>query len=267
MSSSPARRPLSQVVAEPAERTLAFVVGVLAIFMRVATRQDWRGQDKIPRTGGVVFVVNHISNFDPIAFGHFLVYAGRWPRYLGKASLFQIPLLGRLITACGQIPVERSSHDTVRALARALEAIREGKSVSIYPEGTITADPEGWPMTGKSGAARIALETGCPIVPVGQWGANEVMPGKKPTWPRLLPRKTMRLMAGDPVDLDDLRSAPLTPAVLREATARVMDAITALVAELRDEEAPAERLDLRTHLARQAREDTPKKQRRKGDRE
>lgn len=258
MSPSPAGRPLSQVVSEPAERALKLVVGVLAVFMRVATRQDWRNQEKIPKTGAVVFVVNHISNFDPIAFGHFLVYAGRWPRYLGKASLFRVPLLGRLITACGQIPVERGGHDVASALASALQAVREGKSVSIYPEGTITADPEGWPMTGKSGAARIALQTGCPIVPVGQWGANQVMPGKKPTWPRLLPRKTMHFKAGDPVNLDDLRDAPPSPTVLREATTRIMDAITALVADLRDEVPPAERLDLRTHLANQTITELPR---------
>ena len=103
----------------------------------------------------------------------------------------------------------------------------------IYPEGTITRDPDLWPMRGKTGAARLAFTTGCPVVPIGQWGAQELMHGRKPSFPRLLPRKTLRVAAGDPVPLDDLRAEPMTADMLDEATARIMDAITVLVAELR----------------------------------
>ena len=79
----------------------------------------------------------------------------------------------------------------------------------VYPEGTITRDPDLWPMTGKSGAARIALATGCPVIPVGQWGAHQLLApySKKPD---LFPRKKIIVLAGDPVDLSDLldRSGP-----------------------------------------------------------
>ena len=101
-------------------------------------------------------------------------------------------------------------------------------------------------MKGKTGAARIALRTGCPVVPIGQWGAQGLMYGPRIDLPKLFPRKTLRLMAGDPVPLDDLRAAPITAATLDEATDRIMDAITALVAELRQQPPPAERYDPRS---------------------
>ena len=116
----------------------------------------------------------------------------------------------------------------------------------VYPEGTLTRDPDLWPMVGKSGAARIALETGCPVIPVGQWGAQEMLApyAKKPD---LFPRKH---------DHDEgRRPGPTSPTcvpaaehreVIAEATDRIMAAITALVADLRGETAPAERFDPRT---------------------
>ena len=122
-----------------------------------------------------------------------------------------------------------------------MEAVDQGRAVVIYPEGTITRDPDLWPMAGKTGAARIALRTGCPVVPIGQWGAQELMYGLRIHFPKLLPRKTLRLLVGDPVDLDDLRDEPLSAATLAAATDRIMDAITALVAELRQQPPPPER--------------------------
>jgi 1-acyl-sn-glycerol-3-phosphate acyltransferase len=116
----------------------------------------------------------------------------------------------------------------------------------IYPEGTITYDPDLWPMKGKTGSARLALTTGCPVVPIGQWGAQELMPGRKPRFPKLLPRKTLHVAAGEEVLLDDLRSQPVTAATLDEATTRIMDAITVLVAELRDVAPPPYRYDPRS---------------------
>jgi 1-acyl-sn-glycerol-3-phosphate acyltransferase len=113
----------------------------------------------------------------------------------------------------------------------------------IYPEGTITRDLDLWPMQGKTGAARLGFTTGCPVVPIGQWGAQELMPGRKPSFPRLLPRKTLQVAVGDPIPLDDLREKPVTVATLDEATTRIMDAITVLVAELRAATPPTHRHD------------------------
>ena len=107
-----------------------------------------------------------------------------------------------------QIPVQRESAQSKDALIAAARAIKEGRAVVIYPEGTITRDPDLWPMRGKTGAARLAFTTGCRVVPIGQWGAQELMPGRAPSFPRLLPRKTLRVAAGDPIPLNDLHEKP-----------------------------------------------------------
>ncbi|GAB3756753.1 lysophospholipid acyltransferase family protein [Microlunatus parietis] len=223
-------------VAEPGEPALRRTVWLLNATFGRLTRRDWRGADKMPPTGGLVIVANHISNVDPLALGQFVAYAGRWPRFLAKESLFRVPVFGALITRCGQIPVQRGTQQAGHALDRAIDAVRSGRSVIIYPEGTITVDPDLWPMAGKTGAARVALATGCPVIPIGQWGAQEIMYGKRIHLPRLLPRKTLRLITGDPVPLDDLRDRPLTADLLRQATDRMMESITALVSTLRNED-------------------------------
>lgn len=100
----------------------------------------------------------------------------------------------------GQIPVYRESTDALSAFRAAIDAVERGECVAFYPEGTLTRDPDGWPMTAKTGAARVALQTKCPVIPVAQWGCNELLPpyAKKPS---VLPRKTHQVLAGPPVDL------------------------------------------------------------------
>jgi 1-acyl-sn-glycerol-3-phosphate acyltransferase len=236
-------RPLLEVNHEPGGQAIATVVRILNAIMTPLTERDWRHQDKVPQSGGVIFVANHISNADPLVVAQFLAFSGRWPRFLAKASLFEIPVVGRIIAACGQIPVQRQSTHSKDALIAAAQAIEHGRALVVYPEGTITRDPDLWPMRGKTGAARLAFTTGCPVVPIGQWGAHELMPGRKPSFPRLLPRKTLRVAAGQEISLDDLRAEPVTAATLDEATTRIMDAITVLVAELRQAIPAAHRYD------------------------
>lgn len=220
-----------------------FVAGVLRPVLMATTRRNWRGAEHLPGVGnGVVVAPNHISYVDPLTFAHFLWDNGRAPRYLAKEAVFRIPVIGRIIAACGQIPVYRDSKDAAQAFRDAVAAVEAGECVGIYPEGTISRDPALWPMAGKTGAARVALQTGCPVIPVAQWGPQEILaPHSKRV--RLLPRKTMKVVAGPPVDLDDLRGQPINPVVLRQATDRILDAITAQLAELRGELPPAERFD------------------------
>jgi 1-acyl-sn-glycerol-3-phosphate acyltransferase len=238
-------RPLSQANREPGREVIFGVVTLLHLVLKPLTKRDWRHQEKVPPTGGVIFVANHISNVDPLVVGQYLAYSGRWPRFLAKASLFRLPLLGAVLRGCGQIPVERGSTTAKDALTAAVTAVRDGRAVVVYVEGTITLDPDLWPMRGRTGAARIALQTNAPVVPVGQWGAQDIMYGKKIHLPKLLPRKTLRLVAGDPVPLDDLRDGPVTAALLAEATDRMLRALTALVAELREEPPPPTPMDPR----------------------
>lgn len=243
----PRRRPsLRRVNHEPAPTMLPVTVRVLNAIMRPFTRTAWSGAEKLPKTGGMVVVVNHVSNTDPLAIGQFLAYSGRWPHFLAKSSLFDVPGFGALLRATGQLPVHRNSREAGHALTAAVEAVRRGRAVIIYPEGTITHDPDLWPMKGKTGAARIALETNCPVIPIGQWGAQQLMYGRRIHFPHLLPPKTLRVLVGDPVPLADLRQQPVTAVSLSEATDRMMDSITALVAELRGESPPAARFDPRS---------------------
>lgn len=246
----PARRPrsrrgLRQVNREPGDPVMIGAVWTLNLLFSPFIHKDWRGQEHIPQTGGLIVAVNHISNVDPIMAGLYLAYSGRWPRFLAKGSLFKIPVLGWALRSAGQIPVQRNSRQASQAIRAAREALEQGRAVVIYPEATITYDPDLWPMEGRTGAARIALDTGCPVIPVGQWGAEEIMWGKKIHFPKLLPRKTVRLLAGPPVPLDDLRGQPMTSQNLVQATDRIMDAISSLVADLRQATPPAQRYDPR----------------------
>lgn len=220
-----------------------FIATLIRPFLMAFTRQNWRGGENIPPGGtGVIVAGNHISHFDPLSFAHFLWDNGRATRYLAKSGVFRVPVFGRLITAAGQIPVYRESRDASQAYRAAVAAVKAGELVAIYPEGTISRDPDLWPMVGKTGAARVALETGCDVIPVAQWGANHVLaPYSKRI--RLLPRKTMSVIAGPPIPLDDLRGRPVDSTVLRIATDRIMAAITAQLAQIRGEVAPAERFD------------------------
>ena len=215
------------------------------------TRHDWIDGDNIPATGGCIIVLNHVSHVDPLTAAHLVYDHGRLPHYLAKSGLFKNKALGAFFRAAGQIPVERMSKNAVGAFDAAVQAVHEGKCVVVYPEGTITRDPEGWPMTGKSGAARIALETGCPVIPVGQWGAQQLLApyAKKPD---LYPRKLVRMKVGEPIDLSDLAAKePRTLAVIQEATDRIMAVITGLVEEVRGGTAPAERFDMKKAGVRQ----------------
>ena len=220
------------------------VVAIVKPTLLVFTKRDWIDGEKIPATGGCVVVVNHISHLDPMAFGLFLYDHGRLVRYLAKEALWRTPVLKHIAEDAGQIPVARMTEGAASAFDAAVQAVRDGECVGIYPEGTITRDPDGWPMRGKSGAARIALATGCPVIPIGQWGAQEILPAYT-VRPHLIPRKTTHCKVGDPVDLADLRDREITPEILAEATDRIMAAITGLVEDLRGETAPAVRFDPR----------------------
>jgi 1-acyl-sn-glycerol-3-phosphate acyltransferase len=215
------------------------------------TKHEWIDGQNIPATGGCIIVLNHVSHVDPLTAAHLVYDHGRLPHYLAKSGLFKNKAMGKFFRAAGQIPVERLSKNAAGAFDAAVEAVRDGKCVVVYPEGTITRDPDGWPMTGKSGAARIALETGCPVIPVGQWGAQQLLApyAKRPD---LYPRKLVTMKVGTPIDLSDLAAKePRTVAVIQEATDRIMDVITGLVEQVRDEAAPAERFDMKKAGVRQ----------------
>jgi 1-acyl-sn-glycerol-3-phosphate acyltransferase len=220
--------------------------GIVRPPLMLATRRDWRGAENLPPEGGFVACINHISHLDPLTCAHFLNDHGRWPRFLAKESVFRAPVVGAIVRGAGQIPVRRESGDAAVVLAAAVDAVRAGECVVIYPEATLTRDPGLWPMAGKTGAARVALTTGCPVIPLAQWGVQHILaPYAK--WPHPLPRKLVHVWAGSPVDLSAMAGRGQAPATLRAATDAILDAITLLLEGIRGESAPPHRWDPRQH--------------------
>ncbi|WP_181158456.1 lysophospholipid acyltransferase family protein [Leucobacter massiliensis] len=214
-------------------------------------RYRFTPQSRLPRSGPFILAPNHFSEIDPVAMGAAVWHLGRLPRFMAKASLFSVPVLGRLLRSSGQIPVEREGSTRVRGadgspMGAAGALIEREAGVIVYPEGTLTRDPELWPMRGKSGAVRLALETGIPLIPVAHWGTQELMPRyAKRIHP--FPRKTIRVAVGEPIDLSRFAGRHPDQRVIAEATAELMDAITELLAGLRGEQPPAERWDPSKH--------------------
>ncbi|CAG7616398.1 lysophospholipid acyltransferase family protein [Leucobacter soli] len=213
-------------------------------------RYRFTRDSKLPQTGPFILSPNHYSEIDPIAMGAAVWHLGRLPRFMAKASLFKIPVLGWLLRGSGQIPVERQG--VVRRggdgnpLGAAGELIRREAGVIVYPEGTLTRDPELWPMRGKSGAVRLALASGIPLIPMAHWGTQELMPrygkGIHP-----IPRKTIHVAVGEPIDLSRFAGRETEPKAINEATALLMGEITALLAGLRGEQPPTELWDPADH--------------------
>jgi 1-acyl-sn-glycerol-3-phosphate acyltransferase len=201
---------------------------IVVLFVRLRVR----GRQHVPGAGGVILAFNHLSNSDTVAAVVFALMSDRVPRVLAKASLWRLPVWGRVMRSGGHIPVERGTVKAAEALRPAVEALGAGECVMVFPEGGFTTDPGNWPMKGKSGVARMALESRAPVVPVAVWGTQDLLP-RGTVLPRLWPRKEVEVVAGAPVDLSDLHDRELTAEVLDEATARVMDAITTMLSGIR----------------------------------
>jgi 1-acyl-sn-glycerol-3-phosphate acyltransferase len=210
--------------------------------LNLIAKRDWRGAENLPKSGAAIAVCNHISYVDPLLFTHFLYDSGRAPRYLGKASLFKLPIIGRVLLGAGQIPVERETSVASDALQHAIAFLKAGHLLGVYPEGTLTRDVNYWPMKAKTGIARLAILTQVPVIPCAQWGAQKILPAysKKP---KLFPRTKVIVKAGTPLDFSKWYGKAEDPVAVEEATAHVMSAITKLLEEIRGEKAPSEVFD------------------------
>jgi 1-acyl-sn-glycerol-3-phosphate acyltransferase len=214
--------------------------------MFAVSKPQWTGTENLPRSGGFIAAANHATELDALTFAHFLYDQGFEPRILAKRGLFTTPVIGSLLRATRMIPVDRGSAEAGRSLDAARVELEGGACVAIFPEGTITRDPDLWPMVGKTGLARLALATRQPVVPIAQWGAGDIL-ARYARVPHLIGRKRVQVRVGPAVDLTDLYDRPADSAALREATDRVMDAITRELEVIRGEKAPAARFDLRLH--------------------
>ncbi|MGC7096880.1 lysophospholipid acyltransferase family protein [Amycolatopsis lurida] len=222
-----------------------FWVGTAAALFYPLTllgRRDYRHTERIPRSGGALLVLNHISHLDPVVDAVLVHRNKRVPRFMAKESLTRTPLLGKILIGSGGIPVYRGSSSAGDSLRAAHQALREGKVVVIYPEGTITRDPAVWPKRSYTGAARLAIENDVPVIPIARWGTHEILNGYTRKF-RPFPRKRVIHSVGEPIDLSAYRGRPLGAKVLREVTDVMMDEVIKLLAEVRGEQPPATRPD------------------------
>jgi 1-acyl-sn-glycerol-3-phosphate acyltransferase len=217
--------------------------GVSKIILRplipTLMKLDWHGLEHFPADGGMILAANHLSYADVLALSLFADRAGRYPVFLAKSSLFDVKGLGYLMRELGQLPVHRGQANAALVLKDAEIGLRKGACLMFYPEATVTRDPDQWPMVAKTGAARLALSTGVPVVPVAHWGAQEILPYGS-FKPHLVPRRRVHILAGPAVDLSAFADQPLTSQTLRAATAVIMADITRLLGELRGAVPPAE---------------------------
>jgi len=225
------------------EKTAIFRVFAFLLipFMLIVGRYRTVGAENIPTSGAVVVAPNHYSNIDPIVIGYAMYKLKRMPRFLAKASLFTVPVLGWMLTKAGQVPVQREGGRGADPLAAARAIAAAGHAVVIYPEGTLTRDPELWPMRGKFGAVRTALDAGIPLIPAVSWGAQQILPryGKL----SLFPRKNVTVVFGPPLDLTAFAGKSGDGKSVAAATHVLMDTLAAMVGELRGETPPIERWD------------------------
>ena len=217
---------------------IRFCVVLLYPFDGLLFKIRWRHLERVPAPseGGVIIAINHISVVDTGLMARLVWQSGRIPRFLIKSGVFGLPVIGQILRGAKQIPVHRGTADASQSLREAVVALAQGEAVIIYPEGTITHDPDQWPMEAKTGIARLVLlSPDTPVVPVGQWGAQH---RKTLPWWRKLGRRRAGASVGEPLDLSHYRGREPDAETLREITDLVMAHVRKQVAELRGEPAP-----------------------------
>lgn len=198
-------------------------------------RRDWRDVDRIPSRGGAVLAVNHVSEIDPLLIAELVLARGRTPAFLAKTSLFSRGLVGTWFRAAGHVEVDRDHGGD--GFGAALRALRGGALLVVYPEGTITVDQRGRPMPLKTGAVRLALESGAPLIPVAQWGAQEILPAYSRR-PSLLGRPKVSIHIGLPLGLADLAEGMSPSDAVTAGTRQLHEALTRMVDKLARERIP-----------------------------
>jgi 1-acyl-sn-glycerol-3-phosphate acyltransferase len=179
-----------------------------------------QGRENVPESGGYVLACNHLSNFDPWPLGMPL-WPQRWLRFMAKAELYWWPAT-LVLNAAGAFPVHRERAD-VEAVHTAVRLAQEGNVVVMFPEGTRRKKGlvKKHQARARSGAARIALDAGVPLVPAALAGTD-----------RLLTLGPLRVAFGAPIEVDDLLASGDMRRASQEATERLMARITELEASL-----------------------------------
>jgi 1-acyl-sn-glycerol-3-phosphate acyltransferase len=212
---------------------------------RLLARGRFTGIDRLAIPGGQLIVANHISHLDPLYDAVFVRKSGRVPHIMAKSSLWKVPVLGRALAGTGQISVDRSGSGAGQAsLEAATQALLAGDVVLIYPEGSVTKEPDFWPMKPKPGVAALALSGDFPVIPVVHWGTQRVYNSYAPKRKfKPLPRKDVHVVAGPPIDLSPWRGRPVDARAIRDVSFLIMGTIRDMLAEVRGEVAPSDLFD------------------------
>ncbi|MDP9093300.1 MAG: 1-acyl-sn-glycerol-3-phosphate acyltransferase [Actinomycetota bacterium] len=204
----------------------------------ILIKSEYRHIDRIPQSGPAILIVNHVSHVDPFLVAKMVIDAARTPRFLAKDSIFGVPVVGAAMRGMGHIPVKRGTADARQSLAAAVDALASGKIIVLHPEGTVTRDPNGWPMAAKTGAARLSmLAPDVPVIPVVQWGVqNSIDLYRRRV--RLVPRPRNTISIGQPLDLSEFHGAVHNIRTLRKVADVMGRRLREDVAVLRNEPAP-----------------------------
>lgn len=216
---------------------LGLAVVVFYPIQWLLARSRFTGLRRIPADGPALLVLNHVSHLDPVYDAVMVHRAGRLPRFLAKNTLWNVRGLRGVLRGVEQIPVYRGTTDAQKSLQEAHRALTENKIVLIYPDGTITKDPDGWPMTPKIGVARLAIDHDVPVIPIARWGTREIYDHYNKRF-RPLPRKRVTVKIGEPIDLSSYRGAEPTTRALREVSEKIMGRVRDLLGEVREETPP-----------------------------
>jgi 1-acyl-sn-glycerol-3-phosphate acyltransferase len=226
----------------------AIAAGLLGTVVSAVSRLEITRRH-VPTTalpdGPVIVVANHTSFADGILLALVGRRLGRSLRLMATGGVFRSAVIGPLLRRLGFIPVLRGTGSAGGAIDAAAEALAAGEAVGLFPEGRITRDPDQWPERSKTGAVRLALRTGAPVVPVALVGAHRVV-GTRRILGRLLgnvlTRPLVRVEVGEPIDVRRLAGAtadePVDEATVRRVADEVMGALIGQVADLRGEVAP-----------------------------
>lgn len=223
---------------------LAVVLGGVVTVVSRLQLAGLRGRSRAARRlpgGPIIVVSNHTSYLDGLLLALVCRRMGRSLRLLATSGVFRAPVLGPIAGRLGFIPVDRGSITAVHALDAAVEALDVGEAIGIFPEGRLTRHPERWPERGKTGAVRLAIRSGAPIVPVAMVGAHRIVDRRRAVRGLVVSvviRPRVHVAVGEPLEVASWGVDPRDAAEVRRATDRVMAALTALVEDLRGEPAP-----------------------------
>jgi 1-acyl-sn-glycerol-3-phosphate acyltransferase len=210
------------------ESTYLIAKGILKPWLATWFKWSIEGIENVPRRGPAILAFNHIAYLDPLAAAYVVDKAHRVPRFLAKSELFDDKKIGWVLRGARQIEVRRGSRDAPMALEHAFDALGRGELVVVFPEGTITTDPDLKPMRAKTGAARLALGSDAPLIPCALWGTANIWP--KDHAKHWRPRQDILCRVGEPLDLS---GDPASPDAWEAAGEQIMDRIAVLLASLR----------------------------------